>query len=286
MRKTRLWTLLAALALVIGTLGLAACGDDDDNGGSGGGGGGGSSSGDLELKSPGKLTVGTDTPYPPFEFGSAPNYQGFDIEVVNEIAKRLNLDVTYQDTAFDTIFTDLASGSFDMVASASTITPERQNVVDFSDPYYSADQALIVVPGSDIATVEDLADKNVAAQNGTTGLDYAKNETDASNVQGFPQGPDVVNAVRAGQVDAGILDQPVAQDAVEKAGGIEVAQVIPTGELYGLAFPQDSDNLREAFNSELAKMKEDGALDKIYQKYFGIPAPDVVVNAEPTEPAS
>ena len=284
MRKTRLWTLLAALALVIGSLGLAACGDDDDDGGSSGG-GGGSSSGNLELKSQGKLTVGTDTPYPPFEFGEAP-YQGYDIEVLNEIAKRLNLDVTYQDTAFDTIFTDLASGSFDMVISASTITPERQNVVDFSDPYYSADQALIVAPGSDIKTVEDLADKNVAAQNGTTGLDYAQDETDAANVQGFPQGPDVVNAVRAGQVDAGILDQPVAQDAVEKAGGIEVAQVIPTGELYGMAFPQDSDNLREAVNSELAKMKEDGALDKIYKKYFGIPAPDVVVNAEPTEPAS
>lgn len=283
MRKTRLWTLLAALALVIGSLGLAACGDDDDEGGSGGG--GGSSSGDLELKAPGKLTVGTDTPYPPFEFGQAPNYQGYDIDVVNEIAKRLNLDVTYQDTAFDTIFTDLASGTFDMVASASTITPERQNVVDFSDPYYSADQALIVAPDSDIATVEDLADQNVAAQNGTTGLTYAQDETDAANVQGFPQGPDVVNAVRAGQVDAGILDLPVAQDAVEKTGGVEVATTIPTGELYGLAFPQDSDNLREAFNSELSKMKEDGSLDKIYEKYFGIPAPDVVVNAEPTEPA-
>ena len=282
MRKTRLWTLLAALALVIGSIGLAACGDDDDGGS---GGDGGSTGGDLELKSQGKLTVGTDTPYPPFEFGEAP-YQGFDIDVTNEIAKRLNLQVTYQDTAFDTIFTDLASGSFDMVASASTITPERQNVVDFSDPYYSADQALIVAPGSDVATVEDLADLNVAAQNGTTGLQYAKDETDAANVQGFPQGPDVVNAVRAGQVDAGILDQPVAQDAVEKAGGIEVAQVIPTGELYGLAFPQDSDNLREAVNSELAKMKQDGTLDKIYKKYFGIAAPDVVVNAEPTEPAS
>jgi polar amino acid transport system substrate-binding protein len=271
---------MVALALVIGSIGLAACGDDDDDSGSSGGGGG-----TLELKTEGKLTVGTDTPYPPFEFGSAPNYEGFDIDVVNEIAKRLNLEATYQDTSFDTIFTDLAAGSFDMVASASTIQPDREQVIDFSDPYYSADQALIVPPGSDIKTVEDLADLNVAAQNGTTGLQYAQDESDAANVQGFPQGPDVVNAVRSGQVDAGILDQPVAQDALEKSGGFEVATIIPTDELYGLAFPPDSDNLREAFNAELKSMKEDGTLDEIYQKYFGIPAPEAVATGthEPTD---
>lgn len=277
MRTTRLWTLLAALALVIGSLALASCGDDEDEGGTSGGGGA------VETKEEGKLLVGTDTPYPPFEFGQAPNYKGYDIELVNEIAKRLNLDVTYQDTAFDTIFTDLASGTFDMVASASTITPERQQQVDFSDPYYSADQALIVAPGSVVAAVEDLADLNVAAQNGTTGLTYAKDETEAANVQGFPQGPDVVNAVRSGQVDAGILDQPVAQDALEKTGGIEIPAVIPTGELYGLAIPKDSDALREAVNAELKSMKEDGTLDKLYKKYFGIPAPEQVVNGT-TEP--
>lgn len=281
MRKTRLWTLMVALALVIGSIGLAACGDDEE-GGSGGGGGG---TAELELKEQGKLLVGTDTPYPPFEFGSAPNYQGFDIDVVSEIAKRLNLDVTYQDTAFDTIFTDLAAGSFDMVASASTIKPDREAVVDFSDPYYSADQAVIVPPDSDIKTVEDLADLNVAAQNGTTGLQYAQDETDAANVQGFPQGPDVVNAVRSGQVDAGILDLPVAQDAIDKAGGVILATTIPTDELYGLAFPPDSDSLREAFNAELKKMKTDGSLDKIYEKYFGVPAPEAVVTGthEPTD---
>lgn len=266
MTKSRLWALIAALALALGTFGLAACGSSDD------------SSSDLGTKESGKLLVGSDIPFPPFEDGKNGNYTGFDIDVVNEIAKGLGLEATYQDTSFDTIFTDLAAGSFDMVASASTITPERQQQVDFSDPYYSADQALIVAPGSDIKTVDDISGMNVAAQNGTTGLMYAQDKADAANVQGFPQGPDVINAVKAGQVDAGILDQPVAQDAVEKSGGIEVAMVISTDELYGFAIPKDNDALREAVDAQLAKMKSDGSLDKLYEKYFGIKAPKAVVD--------
>lgn len=279
MTKSRLWALIAALALVIGTLGLAACGsDDDETTGSGGGETTAAAGADLGLQTDGTIAIGTDTPYPPFEFGKAPDYQGFDIDLMNAIAEGLGVETEYQDTAFDTIFTDLASGSFDAVISASTITPERQQQVDFSDPYYSADQAIVATSDSDVASVEDLADLNVAAQNGTTGLTFAQDETDAANVQGFPQGPDVINAVKAGQVDAGILDLPVAQDGVEKTSGIEVAATIPTGELYGIAIPKDNDALREAINEQLVTLKEDGTLEQLYQKYFGVAPPEDVLN--------
>ena len=270
--RTRLTALLAALAIIAIGAFAAGCGDDDDDDGGDGGGGA-----DLGLIQEGQLLVGTDTPYPPFEIGQPPNISGYDIELVNAVAENLGLEATYQDTSFDTIFRDLSQGKFDMVVAATTITPEREQKVDFSDPYYAADQALVVTPGSDIATVEDLAGATVGAQDGTTGEAYANDETDASEVRGFPEGPDAIQALKAGQVDATIIDQPVAQDALDKEGGIEIPTIIPTGELYGLPFPTDSDALREQVNEALKTLKGDGTFDELYQKYFKIAPPEAVL---------
>ena len=278
MKKSRLVVLMTALA-VMSALVLAACGSDDDSSSSDSGDtSSASSSFSSELITEGTLTVGTDTPYPPFEFGKAPDYDGFDVDMVNAIAEKLELETEFQDTAFDTIFTDVAQGKFDMVASASTITPEREKVVAFSDPYYSAQQALLVPEGSDIATVEDLAGLTVGAQNGTTGKAYGEDETDAETIQGYPNGPAAIDALKGGQVDATIIDQPVAQDAIDKGQtGFEVATTIPTGELYGLAFSKNSPELLSAVNGALAELKKDGGLDEIYQKWFKINAPEDVM---------
>ncbi|MGK2954573.1 MAG: ABC transporter substrate-binding protein [Solirubrobacterales bacterium] len=278
MKKSRLVVLMTALA-VMSALVLAACGSDDDSSSDSGDTSSASSSFSSELITDGTLTVGTDTPYPPFEFGKAPDYDGFDIDMVNAIAEKLDVDTEYVDTAFDTIFTDVAQGKFDMVASASTITPERQQTVNFSDPYYEAQQALLVPDGSDITSVEDLSGKSVAAQNGTTGKAYAEDETDASTVQGYPNGPAAIAALKTGQVDATIIDQPVAQDAIDKGQtGFEVVTTIPTNELYGLAFAKNTPELLSAVNGALVDLKEDGGLDKIYQKWFKINAPKGVVD--------
>lgn len=259
--RTRLLALLAALALAI-TAGLVVgCGDDDDDGDDGGGGGA-----DLGLIQEGQLLVGTDTPFPPFEIGQPPDISGYDIDVVNAIAEKLDLEVTYQDTSFDTIFRDVAQGKFDLAVAATTITPEREQTVLFSEPYYEAEQALVVTPDSDIATVDDLDGVTVGAQDGTTGEDYANDETNASEVRGFPEGPDAINALRSGQVDAVIIDQPVALDAVEKQGGVEVAEEIPTGELYGIY-----------------AAKDDGTIEDLYQQYFKTEAPESVLSGEASD---
>ena len=267
MKKNRLLAALAVLAMLAVPLLAVGCGDDDDDGGG---------DGDGAAQ---QLVVGSDIPFPPFEQGRAPNYTGFDIDLVNEIAERANLQVEYQDTAFDTIFRDLAQGKFDMVASATTITPERQQTVDFSDPYYEAQQALMVERGSDIQTVEDLAGVTVGAQDGTTGEAYANDETEAEEVRGYPEGPDAVNALRAGQVEAVIIDLPVAADALESPAGedLSVAAEIPTMELYGFAFQRDDDQLREQVNDALAEIKDDGTLADIYQRYFATEPPDSVL---------
>jgi ABC-type amino acid transport substrate-binding protein len=276
MRKMRLRFVAVAAVMAIAAIGVGAgCGDDDDNGGGGGG-------NDLGLIKEGQLLVGTDTPYPPFEIGQPPDITGYDIEVGRAVAQKLGLQPTFQDTSFDTIFRDLSQGKFDFVLAATTITPEREQKVDFSDPYYAADQALVVTPGSDIRTPEDLADKTVGAQDGTTGEDYANDETDASDVRGFPEGPDAINALKAGQVDATIIDEPVAVDALEKSGGIEIATRIPTGELYGIPIAQDNDALREQINQALQEMKDDGTIAELYQKYFKTDPPQSVLTGKTT----
>lgn len=277
----RLLALLAALALAL-TAGLAVgCGDDDDDGSTT------SSSGgeDLGLITDGQLLVGTDTPFPPFEIGQPPDISGYDIEVLNAVADNLGLEATYQDTSFDTIFRDTAQGQFDIAAAASTITPERQKQVNFSDPYYEAQQALVVPDGSDIATTADLSGKIVGAQDATTGETYANKETDASEVRGFPEGPDAIAALRTGQVDAVIIDQPVAVDAVEKQGGVEIVEEIPTNELYGFAMSPENTALLDAVNGALVEIKDDGTLTDLYQKYFKSDPPASVLEGT-TTPAS
>ncbi|MFM9054785.1 MAG: ABC transporter substrate-binding protein, partial [Solirubrobacterales bacterium] len=154
-----------------------------------------------------------------------------------------------------------------------------------SDPYYEAEQALLVPPDSDISTVEDLSGKIVGAHDGTTGEAYAHDETDASEVRGFPNGPAAIDAVKAGQVDATIIDQPVAQDALDKGQtGFDIATLIPTGELYGFAFAKKNTALLDKVNEIVQKMKEDGRLDAVYQKYFKTKPPKGVVDGTTENP--
>jgi polar amino acid transport system substrate-binding protein len=263
--------LIAALAA--GMI-AAGCGDDDDDGGDSADGGGE----DLGLIEEGILTVGTDTPFPPFEIGQPPDISGYDIEVMNGIAEELGLEAEYTDTGFGTIFRDTANGQFDTAAAASTILKPREKTVDFTDPYYEASQALLVTEDSDIASVDDLSGVIVGAQDGTTGETYANDETDAAEVRGFPEGPNAVSALTTGQVDAVIIDLPVAADAVESTGGVEVVEEIATEELYGFAVAPDNDALREAMNEALATLKEDGTIESLYDEYFATTPPDSVLN--------
>jgi ABC-type amino acid transport substrate-binding protein len=267
MNKRFLLFLLTALFLLVGTA-LAACGDDDDD--DGGGGGTDTTAASFDTIESGTLTVGSDIPYAPFEFGDPPDYQGVDIDLVNAIADNLGLEVKIVKTPFDIIFRSLAQGKFDMVASSSTITPEREKTVDFSDPYFLADQSIMVKKGSDIKTVDDVAGKIVGAQLGTTGAAYAKDHTDASEVRTYDLIDDAFKALEAGQVEAVINDCPISKYAEESKPDLEVVSVIPTNENYGFAFQKgDNPDLQEAVNGALAEVKKDGTYDEIFEKWVG-----------------
>jgi len=169
MRRKFSWLATAAAMLAL-ALFLAACG----------GGGGDSTSaestgGSTEAESSGEpLTVGSDIPYPPFEQGKAGEYTGFDVELLEAIAEATGRTAEFQDTSFDTIFVDLANGKFDVAASAATITPEREKTVDFTNPYYLSEQAILVKNGGDIDSVEKLKGATVGVQKGTTGDEFVE----------------------------------------------------------------------------------------------------------------
>jgi polar amino acid transport system substrate-binding protein len=129
---------------------------------------------------------------------------------------------------------------------------------------------------SGIASTDDLAGKIVGAQDGTTGETYANDETDAAEVRGFPEGPDALAALKTGQVEAVIIDQPVAEDAIDKEGGFEIVQEIPTGEFYGYALGPESPNLRAAVNQALTDLVDDGTYADIYGQYFDSEPPESV----------
>jgi polar amino acid transport system substrate-binding protein len=254
-----------ALAAALATVGIAAgCGSSSSSTSSTS-----SSSPDLGLITDGTLLVGSDIPYPPFEQGrSESTYTGFDIQLVDAIAKRLNVTPTIQDTSFDTIFRDLALGKFDMVASATTITPDREKTVAFSEPYYDSLQSLAVKKGSDVQSTSDLSGKTVAAQNATTGAAYANDKTDAASVRTYAEIDDAFNALEAGQVDAVINDLPSTEEAIKGKPDLEIAQDIHTGEAYGFAFNKSNTALLDAWNKQQAAVIQDGTYAKIYKTWF------------------
>jgi polar amino acid transport system substrate-binding protein len=274
MSKTRLTALFAVLLVGVVAMVAAGCGSSDDSTSGGsetsasteGGGGGGE-----------PLSVGSDIPYPPFEQGKAGEYTGFDIELMEAIGEKIGRTPEFTDTSFETIFRDVAQGKFEAVVSAATITEEREKSVAFSDPYYLSEQAILVEEGSDITGIEDLAGKTVGAQQGTTGLELGKEKANAGELRPYPEGPDAVNALKSGTVEAVIIDAPVAQNAVEETGGIEIAEKVPTEEEYGIALAKDNTALLDEINQGLAEVIEDGTYTTIYEKWFKLEPPKEIV---------
>lgn len=278
----RLVLLFAILATALIAIGCGGDDDDDD---------GGTADAttteemvDLGLIEDGTLIVGSDIPFPPFEQGDPPDYDGFDIDLINAVAEKLGLQTQIDDRPFDLILQG-GNGRFDVGIAATTITDEREQAVDFSDPYFLAEQSLLIRADGDIQSVEDLAGATVGAQDGTTGETYASNETEAEDVRPFPEIDDAYNALENGQVDAVINDLPSTQAvAADSGGSLEVAAVFETGELYGIVFPQGAGPLLDAVNEALQEIKDDGTLDELYMKWFDKAAPESLKTAtnEPT----
>ena len=265
----KLRTLAIGTTLALG-LSLSACGSDEGGSGTGSSGTGSSGGDALQLIREGTLTVCSDIPYAPFDVLEGDTYTGFDGDLVNEIATGLDLELEVKDSGFDGLQSGLSlnSNQCDMVASAMTITEDREKQLDFTDGYYDSEQSLMVPAGSDIASIDDLAGKKVGVQQGTTGKAYTEeNAPEDTDIISFPSDAEMFNAIKAGQVDALLQDLPVNIEHT-KGGEFEIVEQYSTGEEYGFAVKQGNTALRDAINEQLSGLREDGTYDEIYNKYF------------------
>ncbi len=232
---------------------------------------------ELDLVASGTLTVCADVPQAPFSLedpDSELGYRGFDIDLVVAIAEELDLEVEVVDTSFEGLTSGATKeeGTCDLAAAAMTITEERAERLDFSDPYYDTMQSLLVADDGEISGMDELVrGAVVGVQSGTTGEAYAEEHVPGGEVRPFDSTGDLFVALRAGEVDAVVHDKPVtvAQAADTDA---KVVEEYVTGESYGFALLRGrEDGLLPAVNEALAEVREDGTYDEIYDEYFGSP---------------
>ncbi|WP_327730333.1 transporter substrate-binding domain-containing protein [Streptomyces sp. NBC_00487] len=276
-RRTRI---LAATTATAGVLLVAGCSSDGD----GGGGGTKTAAGGVELVKGGQLTTCTHLPYPPFQSEIDGKVQGFDVSLIDLVAEDLGVKQEILDTPFENFKTGafLNSGECDLAAAGMTITDERKKNVDFSDPYFEATQAVLAAKKTDIRSFADLKGKKVGTQAQTTGEDYAKSQ--GLDPVSFESSDAVLNGLRAGQVDAVVIDYPVVQgwlkDA-ELADTYAVAEQVNTGEEYGITVKKGNTKLLAAINKALADAKSDGTYKKLYEQWIG-PYDEDAASASPS----
>ena len=252
----------AMVAIVAATLLVAtACGEDEPT------------SGEFSTVTDGTLTVCTDAPYPPMEFEENGEYTGFDMELIRAIAGELGLDLEVVNSGFDPITSGSAmvAGDCDLAAASITITDDREANIDFSAPYFLADQSLLVKADSGITTLSSLGGQTIAVQTGTTGEAYAQQNAPAdAEIKSFDNPGDLFVALEASDAVAVVQDIVVNQDRADNDSTVVVVETYPTNEFYGFAVENEgSELLLAAVNEALSSLRRDGTYDQIYAEWFG-----------------
>ena len=226
---------------------------------------------EYTLISDGELTVCTDAPYEPFEYQDEDGtWTGFDMDIMRVMAGNMDVELTVKVVPFDGIWLLPAAGECDVVASAMTITEERAASTLFTDPYFDADQSILVrtTDAEKYSTLDSLSESRIAVQTGTTGEMYAQENSDATLVS-FDEPAAMFLALQSGEVDAILQDLPVNGDRQKNNPFFTMTETFPTGESYGFAVSPDNPGLAEMMNTGLEKMMMYGEYDTIFAAYFG-----------------
>ena len=229
----------------------------------------------MTLIEDGKLTVVAELGFAPFEYMDEKTGEpvGFDVDVINAVAEKMGLTASYlPNQKFDTLVPIIKQGGkADVSIAAITITDERMESVDFSEPYLDSNQAIVVAKGSS-ETEETLNDasKQVVCQGGTTGDEWiGENLPDAVRVP-VDDVTAALTGVQTGLYRAMVVDLPVASYMLAQSfSDLQIVKEIPTGEQYGIAVSKDNPELTQAVNKALEDMKSDGTMKEIETKWFG-----------------
>ena len=262
---------LAIAGLAASALVLTGCGSSS----------GGSASGDespaagtslQEIQDAGVITVGTEGTYRPFTYheGGTGDLTGYDVEVMEAVADQLGVEVKFEETQWDAIFAGLDAGRFDVIANQVSITPEREADYVFSEPYTFSKGVIVVNEGdSSISSFDDLQGKTTAQSLTSNWYELAKESgAKMENVEGWAQ---AVALLKQGRIDATINDELTFLDYQKSEGDMSLDIAVTTDEeaRNAFTFRKGSDDLVAAVDTALAKLRRDGTLAEISEKYFG-----------------
>ncbi|MGW7683808.1 ABC transporter substrate-binding protein [Kribbella sp. NPDC054772] len=270
LRTTRVRAAFAAAAVL--ALTLSACGGGSDGGGSDDK----AKAAGITLVKPGKLTICTHLPYKPFQYKDGTKVVGFDVDLLDLVAKDLGLEQEVVNIEWSQVTSGAAfqAKKCDMGMGAMTITPERQAAISITAPYMDATQVLMTKKDSGIKTLADLKGKKIGAQADTTGKKYADEKSAANGYTVIPFNDLALqeNNVKSGRVDAAINDNGVLYDFVKENPDMAVVAEFDTGEQYGFGALKDGSGpkLVAKFNDLLTAAKSDGKYNEIYKKWFGV----------------
>lgn len=273
-RSLRRRAVAATAAVLTCVLALSACGGDSDDSDNSGGGGGASGSA-VKLVTSGKIKTCTNLPYPPFQFDEGGKTVGFDVDMIDLVAKKLGVTQEIVNIDFDVIKSGAAMNAnrCDVAAAAMTITDERKQNIGFSRPYFPEVIALLVKKGAGVKTVEELKAKGLSlgVQADTTSLDYAKSK--GVDAKQYKNSGLELTALQSGAVDAVVQDLPVVNDWLKKpeiSAKFEMAAEIPTGAQYGFGVKKaGSEPLLQVINEVITTAVNDGTWAATYKKWIG-----------------
>lgn len=219
------------------------------------------------------ITVGTSADFPPFEYIENGQFVGFDMDLMREIAKIEGFELKFVDMSFDSLIPALRAGQIDVAAAAMTITEERKQVVDFSIPYWTADQSVIVKADSSLTITALFGKYKIGVQTGTTGDLWCTDELVAKgilperNLKRYDTFILALSDLLNGNIDAIVLDSPVA-NRFAATKPVKVVGIIVTGEQYGIAVRKGNKELLNAINNALKQIIESGKMNELIDKYF------------------
>ena len=233
----------------------------------------GCSSNDGMTIKEGKLIMSTNAAFPPYEMTTDDGgFAGIDVEIAKAIAGKLGLELVIDDMDFDAALEAVQKNKADIVMAGVSVTEDRKLVMNFSDSYATGVQVVIVKEGSDV-TMDNLGEKMIGCQRGTTGYIYASDSVEnggygEDHVIAYDNGASAVQALKNGQVDCVIIDSAPAQEYVKANSGLTILEGAWVEESYAIGMNKDNTELQEAVNKALKELMADGTVQSIIDKYI------------------
>ena len=223
---------------------------------------------ELKTVEAGKLIMSTNAAFPPYEMvADDGSFEGIDVEVAGAIAGKLGLELVVDDMDFDAALLAVQQNKSDIVMAGVTVTEDRQLIMNFSDSYATGVQVVIVKEGSDV-TLDNLGEKMIGTQRGTTGYIYTSGDYGDDHVTAYDNGASAVQALLNGQVDCVVIDSAPAEAFVAANAGLTILDTEYVTESYAIGVNKDNTALLDAINQALAELTADGTVQSIVDKYI------------------